>query len=209
MAKEFDYLAAARAASERIAGPLSHARNLFKKISRECDVTTARLIFQLCAQEAVEAVAEKKNQPQRQPMKLPTIARIDDADHAQICTWWERSRYTDQKFSKSEKQVIGRLAKRYVELGGYPAGYTEGKLPPIKKKGSIKRDAPTADLPALFDAMNPHSAFSIERATRGGRLNKREFAATLCPPATDKPTYGATPDHVLANLRYQSRKARI
>jgi hypothetical protein len=153
MAKEFDYLAAAREASERITGPLGRARILFKTISGELGVPSAKLIFQMCAREAVESCATEDKPPRREQMKLPTIAQIDAASHARIYTWWERLRHTDQQFNNSEKKIISRLAARYVAIDGYPAGYVEGKLPPIKKRGAVKRDAVNAALPALFNAL--------------------------------------------------------
>jgi hypothetical protein len=151
--KEFDYLAAANEASERIAEPLRRARILFKTISGELGVPSAKLIFQLCAQEAVEPCTAESKPPRREQMKLPTIAQIEGASRAKICTLWERLRHTDQQFNNSEKKIIGQLAARYVEVGGYPTGYVEGKLPPIKKRGAVKRDAVNAALPELFKAL--------------------------------------------------------
>lgn len=163
MAKEFDYLAEARAAGERIADPLHRARILFKSISGELGVPSAKLIFELCAQEAVEPSAAADKEPRQDKMKLPTIAQADNASHAKICTWWERLRHTNQKFSSVEKKVIGRIFARYVGFGGYPEGYVEGKLPPIKKQGARQRNAPkAAELPAMFSAL---------KAERPGRRN--------------------------------------
>jgi hypothetical protein len=165
MPKEFDYLAEARAASERIAGPLGRARILFKNISRRLDVPTARLIFQLCAQEAVEPGEAPPPSRHPQKIKLPTIARIDSANRRQICTWWERLRSTDQRFSKSEQKIISRLWARYYEFGGYPEGYVEGRLPPLKKEGARGRNTPkAAELPAMFEALKKkHPRFSNAR----------------------------------------------
>ena len=163
MPNDFDYLAAARAASERIAGPLGRARILFKSISQKLDVPTAKLIFQLCAQEASSEAAAEKKQPRRELMKLPTISQIDGANRAKICMWWDRLRHTDQRFSKSEQKIIDRLWARYYEFGGYPEGYKEGTLPPIKREGARRRNTPkAAELPAMFDAL---------KAQRPGRKN--------------------------------------
>jgi hypothetical protein len=165
MPKEFDYLAAARAASERIAGPLGRARILFKNISRKLDVPTAKMIFQLCAHEASGEAAAEKKQPRREPMKLPTIAQIDGANRAKICMWWDRLRHTDQRFSKSEQKIIDRLWARYYEFGGYPEGYKEGKFPPIKQEGARRRNTPkAAELPAMFGALKiKHPKFNNAR----------------------------------------------
>jgi hypothetical protein len=176
---------------------------LFAEIVGRCDLPTAKFIFQKCilvAEEqesrAATVTREKAARLARALPKLPTLEQITLADRQQVSRWW--ARLPDRRFNAQEKRVIAALTLRYQQLGGYPRGFNEN-LPPIKKRGSIKRAAPNADLPALFDEANPKSAFSIEKARRGGKLTKRSFAAILTP------RYGETAEHVLANLRYRQR----
>ena len=94
-----------------------------------------------------------------------------------------------------EQVVAAAILKRYVAFGGYPVDFNQN-LPPIKKRGAVKRTAPNAELATFFDESNPNSDWSI--AKRRG-LTKTAYAATLVPK------HGATAEHVLANLRYRLR----
>jgi len=126
------------------------------------------------------------------PIKLPTIEQINAADRHQICVWWARLRGTDQDFSVDEKQIIGHLAGRYVEVGGYTKDFDETKLPPIPQK----RNHDDAILVAMFDRTNPESAYSIARAERGGQLKVSEFAASLVPK------WGNSAGHVIRKVKF-------
>jgi hypothetical protein len=181
------------------------AWNLFHEIAQRCELPTAKFIFQKCISvaeeqenQAAKIAKEKATRRTRASIKLPTAEQIAAADRKRICNWWAQLRRTDQKFNAQEKRVIDLLWRRYVDVDGYPEGFNEN-LRPTKKRGSVKRKAPNRELPALFDSSNPDSAFSIEKAKRGGKLTQAEFAATLVP------TYGHDAEHVLANLRYHRR----
>jgi hypothetical protein len=185
---------------------------LFEEIHQRCGLPTATHIFQKCIDVAAQQEEEnaaierrKRVRKERAPFKLPTISQIDSADRRQICLWWARLRGTDQRFSASEKKIIRRLAERYQEVDGYPKDFDETALPPTKKKGARKRNAPNAQLPAMFDANNPDSPFSIEKARRGGKMTEREFAEVLV--ASNGP-YGKSVDGLIANLRYH-RQTKI
>jgi hypothetical protein len=193
---------------------MSDAWYLFVNMVEKCDYSTAAWIFKKCIEQGAdieEARAKRTASAEKRaaaaPFKPPTITEIDAADRHQVCVWWERLRSTEQKFEDANVlKSIGRIQARYIEFGGYPAGYTEGKLPPIKKKGAIKRVAPNAALPALFDPTNPESAFSIERAKRGGHLTQLEFAKHLV--AGGDPQFGTDAKSLLGNLRYHLGKAK-
>jgi hypothetical protein len=134
---------------------------LFDEIAQRCGLPTAKFIFQKCIEVADEqesrAKAIKKAKAirgKRAPIELPTLKQVDSFDRNQTCRWWDRLGSTDQKFKGGERKIIGRLAARYVEFGGYPKGYIEGKLPPIKQKGARRRNMPkAAELPAMFEAL--------------------------------------------------------
>lgn len=173
---------------------------LFQEIVHRCDLPTARFIFRKCIAVADEqesratALAKAKEaRLGRGPIQLPTAKQISGADRHRICVWWARLRGTDQHFSVREKKIIGLLADRYKEVGGYPKDFDETKLPPIPQK----RNHADAVLIAMFDRSDAKSAYSIERKKRGGRLKASEFAATLVP------TYGASADHILRKVKYQ------
>jgi hypothetical protein len=185
---------------------------LFASIMGKCGFETAKFIFEKCIKEGaeIEAANAKRSANAQQragaaPMKIPTVQEIDAADRERICMWYARLLTTDQHFSNREREAVDRLTKRYIEFGGFPAGF-KPRLPPIKKKGAVKRDAANAALPAMFDATNPRSAFSIEKAKRGGDLTKRDFAGLLVK--SDK-KFGKDVDSLLANLRYHRSKAKI
>lgn len=197
MAKEFDYLAAAKAAGMRLAGPLRRARTLFGAISRELGSPSAKLIFELCAREAVEASTPADKTPRREHIKLPTTAQIEGANRSKICAWWDRLRHTDQTFSDAERKIIHQLAGRYIEVGGYPSGYIEGKQPPIKRKGAKAHNPPGAKLPAMFDAM---------KAERNGNLTKERFAEIVVK--VHGKTYGKNVEAVQRNERNWRKKNR-
>ena len=183
---------------------LADAWDLFYEICGRCDVPTAKHIFQKCIsvadeQEIQAAAIDKARAAQRtrELNKLPTEEAIAAADRKTICNWW--ARLPGRKFSAKEKTIVAALSRRYVEVGGYPHDFDPARLPPIKKRGSVKRNAINAGLPKLFDVNDPSSAFAVEKAKRGGKLTMTEFAATLVP------AYGFDADHVLANLRYHRR----
>jgi hypothetical protein len=180
---------------------LGDASFLFGEISTRCGEATAEFIFQKCVSEAVKerhrvvgVQRAKAAQRARSLATLPTAEQIAAADRRQISIWW--ARLPDRKVAAQERPLYDLLRKRYIEFGGYAQDFNPNNLPPIKKPGSVKRRAPNRDLPVLFDAKDPHSAFSIERARRGGKLTLTEFAETLVPK------YGADAENVLANLRY-------
>jgi hypothetical protein len=138
---------------------LGDAWDLFHDIVQRCGLPTAKFLFEQCIKEAsrqeelrAKIDREKAARAKRTPIKLPTLKQIDAADHRQICRWWDLLQ--GQELKSSEKKVIGRLAARYKDFGGYPEGYIEGKLPPIKKKGATRKVRPAAaELPALFTAL--------------------------------------------------------
>jgi hypothetical protein len=173
---------------------------LFANIIDSCGYPTAKFIFEKCIKEGAEIEAAKAKRvanAQRRaaaaPMKIPTIAQIDAAGHSQICIWWERLRSTEQKFdSASEKESVDRIQARYIEFGGYPKDYTEGKLPPIPQK----RNHDDAALVAMFDRSNPQSPYSIAREKRGGKLKTAEFAASLVPE------FGTSAGHIMRKVKY-------
>jgi len=178
---------------------------LFGEIARRCGLLTAKWIFQNCIRVAEEQERQtaattkaKAAQRTRELTKLPTAEQIAAADRKQISKWW--ARLPDRKFNAREKRLYDLLLRRYVEVGGYDKDFKPNQLPPIKKVGSVKHNAPNRDLVALFDSANPQSAFSVEKANRGGKLTQTEFATTLIP------TYGHDVENVLANLRYWRAK---
>jgi hypothetical protein len=180
------------------------AWSLFCEIYQRCGLSTAKFIFQECIsvadkQEGQAAAIDKAKSAQRmrELTKLPTPEEIVVADRKKICNWW--ARLPIRKLTAEEKRIVAILCRRYIEVGGYPKDFDPAKLPPIKKRGSVNRNAINAALPKLFDENNPSSAFSVEKAKRGGKLAMKDFAATLVP------TYGYDADHVLANLRYHRR----
>jgi hypothetical protein len=136
------------------------ARYLFAIMIEKCGYPTAKFIFEKCIKEGaeIEAANAKRSanaqqRPDAAPMKIPTIQEIDAADRNRICMWYARLLTTDQRFSNREKEAVDRLAKRYIEFGGFPAGF-KPKLPPIKKKGATRKVRPAAaELPALFEAL--------------------------------------------------------
>jgi hypothetical protein len=174
---------------------------LFQEIVQRCGLPSARFIFEKCIAVADEqesraaAIAKTKAaRRSRPPIPLPTAEQIAKADRRQICIWWARLRGTDQKFNAREKRLIAELRARYLDVGGYPAGFNENhQLPPIPKK----RNKNDAVLVKMFDRRNPQSAYCIERKKRGGKLTVGDFAATLVP------TYGASADHILRKVKYQ------
>jgi len=176
---------------------------LFREIYQRCGLSTAKFIFKKCisvAEQEIRALAidtAKAAKRTRELNKLPTEEEIVGADRKKICNWW--ARLPTRKLTTKEKGIVAILSQRYIEVGGYPADFDPARLPPIKKRGSVKHNAVNAGLPKLFDANNPSSAFSVEKAKRGGKLTMTEFAATLVP------AYGFDADHVLANLRYHRR----
>jgi hypothetical protein len=179
---------------------------LFEEIARRCGPRTAKWIFQHCIriaeeQQSSQAAAitrAKAARRARELTKLPTAEQIAAADRKQISNWW--ARLPDRKYNAREKRLYDLLRRRYVEVGGYGKDFKPNQLPPIKKLGSVKRNAPNRVLPALFDSANPQSSFSVEKAKRGGKLTQTEFAKTLVP------IHGHTAEHVLANLRYWRAK---
>lgn len=178
---------------------LGDARILFEMICRNCDLPTAKFIFQRCVEEAVDqeeaqAAANKHRESRlhRPPIRLPSTKQIDAADRHQICVWWARLRGTDQAFSESEKIIIHHLAGRYVDLGGYTKDFDETKLPPIPQKRNHADEA----LLVMFDRTNPQSAYSIEREKRGGKLRAVEFAASLVPE------FGTSAGHIIRKVKY-------
>jgi hypothetical protein len=185
------------------------ARYLFAIMIEKCGYPIAKVIFEKCIKEGAEIEAAKKKRAAKTqqrasaaPMKIPTPKEIDAADRERICMWYARLLATDQHLNAREKNAVARLTKRYIEFGGYPAGF-KANLPPLKKKGAVKRDAVNAALPAMFDDRNPRSPFSMEKKRGGGKLTKHEYAASLIPK------FGATAEHVLANLRYHRGKPKI
>jgi hypothetical protein len=186
---------------------LQPAWDLFAEIYQRCGAATAKFIFNRCIEEAEKQEREEGtkisatlSRRARELTELPTLDEVRAADRRQIVRWY--AFWPDRKYKGKEKKITQLLQQRYVELGGHPEGFDPLKLPPIKRRGSVKHNAPNAELRALFDESDPDSAFSREKAKRGGHLKKSEFATTLVPK------YGATADHVLANLRYW-RKAKI
>jgi hypothetical protein len=185
---------------------LGDAWLLFAEVASRCGVATARFIFQKCISEAEKqedralGIQKKKAaQKARSLTTLPTAEQIAAADRKQISNWW--ARLPDRKITEREKPLYALLLKRYIEFGGYTKDFNPN-LPPLKKHGAVTRHAPNRELPALFDSKNPNSAFSIEKAKRGGNLTQIEFAETLVP------RHGHDAEHVLANLRYH-RKPKI
>jgi len=194
---------------------MGDARYLFANMVDSCGYSIAKHIFQKCINEGAEIEAKKEKRvatAQRRataaPIKLPTIEEIDaaaaTADRHQISIWWARLSDTDQQdFSADEKLIIHHLAGRYKEFGGYTADFNPN-LPPIKRKGARNRNAPGAELPAMFDKTNPQSAFSIEKAKRNGSLGKEQFAELLASRPDKK--YGPTAEAVLRNERNWRKK---
>jgi hypothetical protein len=187
---------------------LGYARFLLEKIAQRCGPQTAKWIFQKCIQGAEEQQSQAAAIPRakaarraRELTKWPTAEQIAAADRKQISTWW--ARLPDRKLNAREKRLCDLLWGRYFEFGGYTEDFKPNQLPPIKKPGSVKRNAPNRRLPALFDAADPQSAFSVEKAKRGGKLKQAEFAATLVP------MHGLTVDNVLANMRHWRSRSKI
>jgi hypothetical protein len=179
------------------------AWNLFAEIAQRCGLPTAKYLFQSCITEAdnqeraiVGRDRAKAAQRARELTKLPTAEQVASADRQKICNWY--ARLPSRKFRARERPIVDAIFKRYIAFGGYPVDFKEN-LPPIKKRGAVKRNAANAELMALFDESNPESGWSI--AKRRGST-KTAYAATLVP------RHGATADHVLANLRYR-RRAKI
>ena len=183
---------------------LGYMRLRFEEIARRCGPKTATWIFQKCIRDAEEQQSqaaartrEKAAQRGRELPKWPTAEQIAAADRKQISIWW--ARLPNRKFNAREKRLSDLLLQRLIEVRGYAEDFKPKQLPPIKKPGSISRNAPSRKLPALFGPDDPQSAFSIEKANRGGKLTKTEFAKTLVP------IYGHDAENVLAKLRYRRR----
>jgi hypothetical protein len=186
---------------------LGDMRLRFEEIARRCGPSTAIWIFQKCIRDAEEqqssqaaAIREKAAQRTRELTKWPTAEQIAAANRKQISIWW--ARLPDRKFNAREKRLYDLLLQRLIEVDGYPEDFKPNQLPPIKKPGSVKRNAPSSVLPALFNSANPQSAFSVEKAKRGGKLTRTEFATTLVP------AHGHDAEHVLARNRYWRRHRR-
>jgi hypothetical protein len=219
MAKEFDYLAAARAASvkgnwrkkNRKDSPgldptaswyAGDAWYLFASMIESCGYPTAKFIFEKCIKEGAEIEAKKEKRAatvQRRataaPIELPTIEEIDAADRHQISVWWKQLSDTDQDFSADEKLVIHHLAGRYKEFGGYTADFNPHR-PPIKRKGARARSAVNAKLPAMFAA---------EKA-RNSRLGRERIAEIVIERHGTK--HGRTVETVMRNERNWRKKNR-
>ena len=168
----------------------SEAWSLFSTISEQCGFAVAKFLFEQCIKMGAEQHQAKEKQAkdkriraEQAPLRLPTITQINAADRQRICMWWARLLKADQKFSPCETKIISRLTARYVEVGGYPVGFSV-KLPPTKKKGAVNRVSPADDLPNIFKA-------------RPEGLSKTAFAETLVP------RYGATAELVLRKLRHR------
>lgn len=183
MAKEFDYVAAAVAASERVAGKkpakdspgldptaswlFGDAQFLFEKIRQFCGLPIANFIFKECIKRGNEMQADrekaqsKKEVRERAPLlELPTKAKQDAMNREEICRWWARFANTDQAYDERAHHLF----RRYLAFGGQPEGFNPN-LPPIKKKGARRRNAPkAAELPAMFDALKmKHPSFNKPR----------------------------------------------
>jgi hypothetical protein len=206
-----------RAVSDQPLAPLaswysSDAWMLFQAIYTQCGLAAATAIFEKCIAMGVDDAAAKGKRERaalvrarQAPLKLPTLAEINAADRERICIWWARLLAADQKFTAKENRIIARLSARYFKFGGQPAGF-KPRLPPIKKPGAVKRDAVNAALPAMFDATNPQSAFSIEKAKHNGRLTKERFAEIFVERYGRK--HGPTAEAVLHNERNWRKKNR-
>jgi hypothetical protein len=173
---------------------------LFEEIIQRCGLPTAKFIFQKCVSVAEEqenqaaAVAKARvAQCARELIRFPTAEEIAAADRGQISRWW--ARLPDRKYDAQETRLYDLLRQRYVELGGYTKDFKPNQLPPIKKHGSVKRNAPNRDLPALFDSM---------KAKSGGKLTQIEFAEFLISKYGAR--YGKDVENVIANWKYWRRK---
>jgi hypothetical protein len=187
---------------------------LFAIVIAKCGYPTAKFIFEKCIKEGAEIEAAKEKRTaaaQRRataaPMKIPTIKEIDSADRERVCIWYTRWLETEQHLSAQEQKAVAHLTKRYIQFGGFPADFVP-RLPPIKRKGARTRNAPGAELPAMFDKTNPQSSFSIEKAKRNGRFGKEQFAELLASRPDKK--YGPTAEAVLRNERnWRKKKQKV
>jgi hypothetical protein len=219
MAKEFDYLAAARAASDKpqkdspgldptASRYLSDARYLFANMIESCGYPIAKHIFQKCIKEGAEIEAKKEKRvvtAQRRakapPIDLPPIAKQNAMSREDVCKWWIRFADTEQPYDERARH----LWSLYQAFGGQPEGFNP-HLPPIKRKGAKTRNAVNAQLPAMFDETNPESDFSIWKAKRNGRGTKEQFADLQASRPGKK--HGPTADAVLHNERNWRKKKR-
>jgi hypothetical protein len=182
MAKEFDHLAAAREATEKILKgkkpartPLDlnptaswcfgDARILFETIVAKCDLATARGIFLKCIEIAAEQEQERAAVTRkRQDVELPPAAEIKAMADRRVRTWWRRIQDNGQAFEGDQKQSLIALAERYLKCGGYQ-GSIPPMPPPLKKIGARRRNTPkAAELPAMFKALKiKHPRLSYQR----------------------------------------------
>lgn len=148
---------------------LGDASFLFQEIVERCGIATAKFLFQECIrvaeeqeQQAAAITKADAAQQARALAKLPTLPQIATADREQICRWW--ARLPTRMLTENEKEIVGALAQRYVDVRGYPKGFDPTRLPPIKKKGAKARKPRGAELPAMFDALKlAHPKFSKPR----------------------------------------------
>jgi hypothetical protein len=172
----------ARTAAARVAKILeeegAQAQALFDRITKRHGLQTAKLLFERCIklakgppsneeeqeQRTAEKTRAKAAQSARALTKLPTLEQIPTANRDQLCDWYYR--WPDRELKKKEHEVYTALLQRYVEVGGYPKDFNPNRLTPIKKRGSVMRNSPNAELPRLFEE---------EKAKHGGELTKAAF----------------------------------
>jgi hypothetical protein len=176
---EYDRLA--KEAGERVDKLLKNegaqAQVLFDRIAKRHGLQTAKLLFERCVKLAKEPSfeeeqgkrvdekgKEKAAQSARSLTKLPTLEQISAADRVKICDWYYR--WPDRRLNKKEQEVYSALLQRYVKVGGYPRDFNPNRLTPTKKRGSVMRNSPNAQLPRLFEE---------EKAKHGGNLTKPAF----------------------------------
>ena len=167
---------------------LGYMRLRFEEIARRCGPKTATWIFQKCIRDAEEQqneaaarTREKAAQRGRELPKWPTAEQIAAANRKQISIWW--ARLPNRKFNAREKRLSDLLLQRLIEVRGYAEDFKPKQLPPIKKPGSISRNAPSRKLPALFGP-------TIRKAR--SRLRRQTEAESLPRPSLPKLSFRFT-----------------
>jgi hypothetical protein len=208
MPKDFDYLAEARAAGERVKTILekegAQAKALFDRIVKRHGLGTAKALFERCInlapeptideerqQYAAAKAQEKAAQNARSLAKLPTLEQITAANRDLICKWYYS--WPDRKLEEKEYKIYCALLRRYIDVGGYPKDFNPSRLPPTKKRGSVMRESPNAQLPRLYDE---------EKAKRDGELTETAFAAIHAKRT------GESPENVRKKLSYHLKRRK-